>query len=129
MAHILIGIAVLLIVGIITFIVQNATLILVLISIVIIGVLAMRSAFSKRIDEVVYARIIDEEPIINRVSEKSGYSIGYGRHLSFHDHYEYRDVITGYRVRFSVVFRNGTRDMIVCRKDSDEYKKLLEKTK
>ena len=50
--------------------------------------------------KIVKAVILDKEPIIKRVAENTGYTISYGRSLSSHEHYRYKNVITGVRVKF-----------------------------
>lgn len=79
--------------------------------------------------EVILARIISREPIIERVSEKTGYSNGYGRYLSSREYYRYKNVITGYKVKFDVSLRNGKRKIIECNEDSSDYNKLIVKVK
>jgi hypothetical protein len=76
---------------------------------------------------VVNAEVIDEVPIIERVSEKTGHTTSYGRGLSYHEHYRDRDVITGYNVTFAVVYKSGKRGVITCKKDSVTYNKLINK--
>ena len=74
---------------------------------------------------VVSSELISREPIIERVSENTGYSIGYGKYLSYHDHYRYKNVITGYKVRFRVVYNNSKVDIVECIEGSAEYNKLM----
>lgn len=76
---------------------------------------------------VVGARIVGEKPIIETVSEKVGHTTSYGRGLSYHEHYRDRNVITGYNVSFAVVYKNGNRGVITCKKDSWTYNKLIKK--
>ena len=74
---------------------------------------------------VVKATVIDEEPIIEQVSEKTGHTTSYGRGLCYHEHYRYRNVVTGYNVTFAVEYKNGSRNEITCRKNSGKYNKLI----
>jgi hypothetical protein len=77
------------------------------------------------IKRVVKATVIGEEPIIEQVSEKTGHTTSYGRGLSYHEHYRYRNVVTGYNVTFAVEYKNGSRNEITCRKNSGKYNKLI----
>lgn len=80
-----------------------------------------------RIDSVVRARKIGrEEPIIKRITERTGYSVG--ADWEYYDHYQKRDVITGYTVKFEVIMNDGTREIMTCEKDSLTYNKLMKKT-
>lgn len=73
--------------------------------------------------------VLDEKPIIKRKAENTGYTVSYGRGISSHEHYQYRDVITGYDVTFDVVWKDGRNEQIKCKKDSATYNRLIEKTK
>ena len=77
------------------------------------------------LQKVVKAKVISEEPIIEQVCENTGHTTSYGRHLSYHEHYRNRNVITGYNVKFVVEYENGKRGTITCRKDSATYNKLI----
>ena len=75
----------------------------------------------------VRAEIISEEPEIKRVTEKDGYSVGYGKHLSYHEHYRYKDVVTGYKVKFKLHLKGGGTRIVECHKDDLIYKQLITK--
>ena len=77
---------------------------------------------------VVKAEVVDETPIIERVAENTGYTVSYGRGISSHNHYRYKNVKTGDRVSFSVTWKNGKKEVIECKKDSATYKRLIVKT-
>lgn len=72
--------------------------------------------------------VIDETPIIRRQAENTGYTVSYGRRISSHEHYRYRNVVTGHIVTFKVVWRNGKEEIIKCKKDDVFYKRLINKT-
>lgn len=79
-------------------------------------------------NDVVFAELISREPIIEQVCENTGHTTSYGRHLSYHEHYRNRNVITGYTVKFKVIYKNNKVEIIVCNQDSDIYNKLIIKS-
>lgn len=79
--------------------------------------------------DVVSTEIISKEPIVERIAENTGYSIGYGRHLSSRRYYRYRDVITGYKVKFNVFFKDGGCKVIECDEGSEKYNILFARLK
>ena len=89
--------------------------------------LAILCAEDKKVKGVVKARVVEETPIIERVAENTGYTVGYGKHLTCHEHYRYRNVVTGYDVKFVVTFANGKEGIMTCKKDSAEYNILIKK--
>lgn len=78
-------------------------------------------------ENVEKAEIINEEPIIKRVAENTGYTISYGRGLSTHNHYRYKNVVTGKRVKFMVYWKSGLRETVVCKEGSATYNILITK--
>ena len=78
-------------------------------------------------EEVIRTELINSEPIVERIAEKTGYSIGYGRYLSSRDYYKYKNVITGHKVVFRCYYSNGERKVRTCKKDSAEYNVLISK--
>ena len=90
-------------------------------------VLTVWIAYLKSLDKIVSANIIKKIPVIETVSEKTGHTTSYGRHLSYHEHYRDRNVVTGYDVTFLVEYQNGKKSYITCREDSAAYKKLINK--
>jgi hypothetical protein len=101
--------------------------ILIIVAIIAFPFLLLWFAYSKNIDNIVSAKIVDTRPIIKRVSEKTGHTTSYGRHLSYHEHYKERDVIAGYAVEFEVVYKNGKNGTINCKEDGFTYKKIIKK--
>ena len=87
------------------------------------------TAYNNHIKKIIKAEIISEEPIIGRVSEKTGHTNSYGRYYSYHEHYRYRDAITGYNVKFAVEFIDGKKGTKICKKDGFTYNKLIKKIK
>ena len=83
----------------------------------------------KSLQRVVTARIIGEEPIIERVSEKTGHTRSYGRYYSYHEHYRDKDAITGYNIKFAVTYNDGKQGIMTCKKGSSTYNKLMAKIK
>lgn len=79
-------------------------------------------------NDVVFAELISREPIIEQVCENTGHTTSYGRHLSYHEHYRNRNVITGYTVKFKVIYKNNKVEIITCNQDSDIYNKLIIKS-
>ena len=102
----------------------------VILALVIIGVTCYAAYFVmqySRFNKVIRARKVGrEEPIIKRVKQKTGYSIG--ADWEYYDHYEERDVVTGYTVKFEVMYIDGTKDVITCEKDGLLYNKLMTKS-
>lgn len=78
---------------------------------------------------VIDAEIIKIKPIIEQQAEKVGSSIGYGRDLSYHEHYQYTDVEIGSKVIFRVKWNNGKSSTITCKKGDSTYKRLYRKLK
>jgi hypothetical protein len=77
--------------------------------------------------DAVSAEIVSREPIVERVAENTGYTVGYSKYLSCHEHYRYKNVVTGYKVSFDVLFKDGKRETIVCNEGSKKYKVLINK--
>lgn len=100
--------------------------------IVAIGVIAW-ARFEIRLKQyeknVVEAEIIRKEPIIENRAEKVGNSIGYGRTISYHEHYQYVDVKVGERVTFRVKWNNGKVSTITCKGGDATYTRLRDKAK
>ena len=87
-------------------------------------------AMMKRYENaVVETEIIKIEPIIEKQAENTGYTVGYGKRLSYHEHYRYRDVKTGDRVTFRVTWNDGSVNTITCKKSDGTYKRLYSKLK
>ena len=107
------------------FTIQYWWIILIITVVIALSVLLGCLAFNKSLDNVVSAEIISENPIISRVSEKTGHTTSYGRNLSYHEHYRDRNVITGYNITFAVEYENGKRGEITCKKGGGTYKKLI----
>lgn len=85
------------------------------------------AAHDNRLKKVVRAHIICQDPIIETISEKTGHTKSYGYYYTYHEHFRDRDVISGYKVTFSVEFENGKKDTITCKEGSYTYRKLIEK--
>ena len=77
--------------------------------------------------DVIKTQILEVKPIIERQAENTGCSVGYGKHLSYHEHYRYRDVVVGEKVVFLVFWDKGGTSEVECKKDDDVYKKLIRK--
>lgn len=99
--------------------------------VVIVTILISLKARLKRLENIdknaVKVSIIDETPIIRRQAENTGYTVSYGRGISSHNHYRYRNVITGYIITFKVVWSSGKEEIIKCKKDDAFYKRLMNK--
>lgn len=78
---------------------------------------------------VVETEIIKIEPIIENQAKKVGSSVGYGRDLSYHEHYQYVDVKVGEKVTFRVKWNNGKISTITCKGGDATYTRLHKKTK
>lgn len=125
--EILLAIAFLLLCGLVILVIEFWWLILIMgVVFAIIGLIVLAARNSK-LNKVVYARIVREDPIIRRVSEKTGHTTSYGRHLSYHEHYRDRDAITGYKVVFAVEYVNGKKGTITCKEGDYTYNKLIAK--
>lgn len=121
------------IVGVVYLLVQFWWVFLLLFVLLILGLIVyyfIHQRTLKRLqEEVVHAEIINSEPIVERVAEKTGYSIGYGRHLSSREYFRYKDVVTGHKIKFVCYYRNGEHDIRTCKQGSAEYNVLISKTK
>ena len=83
----------------------------------------------RKIDnEAVFVKLISREPIVEQVCENTGHTTSYGRHLSYHEHYRNRNVVTGYTVKFKVIYKNNKAEIVTCTQDSDIYNKLIIKS-
>ena len=81
---------------------------------------------NERLKQIVSARVFSRQPIVETVSEKTGFTRSYGRYYSYHEHFRDKDVVTGHRVSFSVEYQNGERDTITCKEGGRTYRKLNE---
>jgi len=127
MGSVMLGVLVVMILYGITFIVEWLPMIVMLAAIAFVLVIFYCILYHKKVDRVVKARrICGEEPVIKRVTQKVGYTLG--ADYSYYDHYEIRNVITDYKVKFEVEFNDGKKDTLVCLKGSDTYEKLMNLT-
>ena len=94
---------------------------------VVVGIIAYRIILKIYEKKVVETEIIHEEPIIKRQAENTGYSIGYGKNLSYREYYKYRDVQVGEKVKFKVVWDNGNITTEVCNRGDAMFKRLYRK--
>lgn len=78
---------------------------------------------------VVETEIIRIEPITKKQAENTGYSVGYGKHFTYHEHYQYNDIKVGDRVTFRVKWKEGNENTITCKKGDSTYKRLYQKLK
>ena len=76
---------------------------------------------------VVRTELINSEPIVERQAENTGFSVGYGRHISSREYYRYRNVITGYNITFRCYFNDGKVGARKCKEGSREYNILIAK--
>lgn len=95
---------------------------------ILIGLRVRAKRFKNIDNNALKVTVIDETPIIKRQAENTGYTVSYGRGISSHEHYRYRNVITGYIVTFKVEWCNGREEIIKCKKDDAFYKYLIVKT-
>lgn len=72
------------------------------------------------------ALLESEVAVYKTVSEHTGYSVGW-RWGSRRDHYRYKKVIDHYECTFSVIYTDGKRGTIRCRKGDAVYKRLIQK--
>lgn len=93
----------------------------------VIGIIAYRIILKVYDKKVVETEIIHEEPIMKRQAENTGYSIGYGKSLSYREYYKYKDVQVGEKVKFKVVWDNGNVTTEVCNRGSAMFKRLYRK--
>lgn len=79
--------------------------------------------------KVTETKIIDEKPIIERRPEETGYTISYGKRLSGHRHYRYRDVQVGEEVKFEVTWIDNKITYVTCKRGDETFKRLYRKLK
>ncbi len=129
--EILFAIVFLLICGVVVFIIQYWWILLIFVGMLFLAAiiyLIFRNIELKQLrNDVVGAEIISREPIVKQVCENTGHTTSYGRYLSYHEHYRNRNVITGYKVKFKVIFNNGSCKIIECNENSGDYKILITK--
>lgn len=73
---------------------------------------------------IVKARLISECAVYKKKHEYTGDSFGEG---GWRAHYSYVDVIDHYDCTFAVVYTDGRRDELKCRKGSYLYRELMKK--
>lgn len=110
---------------VVLFLIEYWWILLIFVGIVGVVAITIGVAEYSKLQKIVKAKIVSEEPIIERVCENTGHTTSYGRHLSYHEHYRNRNVITRYNVKFVVEYNNGKRGVITCQKDSSAYNKLI----
>lgn len=120
-------ITLLFIVGIfvVLFLIEYWWVLLIFVGIGVVVAIPLLLAEYSKLQNVVKAKIVSEEPIVEQICENTGHTTSYGRHLSYHEHYRNRNVITGYNVKFVVEYKNGKRGTITCKKDSATYDRLI----
>lgn len=94
---------------------------------VIVGIIVHWVTMRRYETAVVETEIIKEEPIMKRQAESTGYSVGYGKSLSYHEHYRYKDVKVGEKVTFRVTWNNGYINTITCNEGDATFKRLYGK--
>ena len=127
--EILFGIVFLLFCAAVYFLLEYWWVLLIIVCVVGFVALIVWIAYFKSLEKIVFAKIVGRQPIIERVSEKTGHTTSYGRSLSYHEHYRDKNVITGYNVTFLVEYENNRVTHITCKEDSIVYNKLLRKAK
>lgn len=95
----------------------------------VVGVIICCSILRRYETKVVETKIIDEKPIIERRAEETGYTISYGRSLSGHRHYRYKDVQVGEEIKFEVTWIDGKVSYVTCKRGSETFKRLYRKLK
>lgn len=125
--EIILAIIFLLLCGLVVLVIEFWWLILIIGVVAAVIGLIIWAAYNNNLNKVISARVVREEPIIKRVSEKTGHTTSYGRHLSYHEHYRDRDAITGYKVVFAVEYVNGKKGTITCKEGDYTYNKLIAK--
>ena len=75
-------------------------------------------------ENAVSVELLDESEIITKQAEKTGFSIHYHGNISTSQHYQYKDVVTGYRCTFLVKYENGKERKVKCRHGDAVYQKL-----
>jgi hypothetical protein len=78
---------------------------------------------------VAETEIIRVEPIVKKQAESTGCSVGYGKYLTYHEHYRYRNVKVGDRVTFRIKWNNGSFGTVTCKKDGETFNRLYPKLK
>ena len=128
MMSIILGIIVVAIGLTIMFVVENWALLLVLITVsTIIGVSSYWFCMRRYETQVVETDIVSVTPIIETQSQKVGSSVGYGYHLTYHEHYRDVDVKTGERITFRVKWESGKTSYVMCKRGDATYKRLYRK--
>lgn len=112
----------------IMFVVENWSLLLVLITVsTIIGVSIYWLCMRRYETQVVETDIASVTPIIETQSQKVGSSVGYGYHLTYHEHYRDVDVKTGERITFRVKWKSGRTSYVTCKRGDATFKRLYKK--
>ena len=128
MMSIILGIIVVAIGLTIMFIVENWALLLVLITVSTIAGVSIYWFCMRRYEtQVVETDIVSVNPIIETQSQKVGSSVGYGYHLTYHEHYRDVDVKTGERITFRVKWKNGRTSYVMCKRGDATFKRLYKK--
>lgn len=125
--ELLITILFIVVIFVILFLIEYWWVLLIIVGVVGSVVLILWLAYLNSLNKIVFANIIKKTPIIGTVSEKTGHTTSYGRHLSYHEHYRDRNVITGYNVTFLVEYESGKKSQITCQEGSVIYNKLIKK--
>ena len=73
-------------------------------------------------DNAIKIEYVSKTPEFKKVAEKAGCSIGYGKQYSYHEHYKYNNVVSGYKVRFKAYLKNGTTTFVDCDEGDRIYK-------
>jgi hypothetical protein len=129
MGEILFAIALLAICGIAIFLWYALPYIIIIgVIVVIIALLVYNAVLNNYKQNVIRAELISQTPIIERQAENTGYSVGYGRYISSREYYRYKNVITGYKTKFDVVFKDGNSRIIECKEGGGVYRILVSKT-
>lgn len=126
MSAIILGIIFVVVCGLAIVIWEALPIILGAVAVGLIAYLIVLIVLNKKIIET---EIIKSEPIMGRRAENTGYSIGYGKSLSYREHYRYKNVQVGERVTFRILWSGGNVTTIVCNSGDAIYKRLYRKLK
>ena len=124
MSTIIFGIIFVVVCGLAIVVWEALPIILVAVAIGLIAYLIVLIVLNKKIVET---EIISSEPIMGRRAENTGYSIGYGKSLSYREYYKYKNVQVGERVTFRILWDSGNTTTAVCNSGDAMYKRLYRK--
>lgn len=94
-------------------------------AVLICGIVLYYNTHVNRLEKAVKATVVGETPIVGTITVKNRNKLNKSKKAV--TSMTQRNIVTGYNVKFSVEYEDGTQDIIVCEQGSRTYNMLIKK--